>query len=113
MSKPKLGFLGVGWIGRHRMEAMLATGDVEAVAISDPSPEMAAAAQALAPGAVVVDSLEAMLATGLVEVAAIADPSPEMAAEAGKLAAGAAVVDGLDATRDKPQGFVKALVTLA
>jgi predicted dehydrogenase len=74
MSKPKLGFLGVGWIGRHRMEAMLATGDVEAVAISDPSPEMAAAAQALAPGAVVVDSLEAMLTLDLDGIV-IASPS--------------------------------------
>jgi predicted dehydrogenase len=74
VSKPKLGFLGVGWIGRHRMEAMLATGDVEAVAISDPSPEMVAAAQALAPGAVVVDSLEAMLALDLDGVV-IASPS--------------------------------------
>jgi predicted dehydrogenase len=74
MSMPKLGFLGVGWIGRHRMEAMLATGDVEAAAICDPSPEMAAAAQALAPGAVVVDSLEAMLALDLDGIV-IASPS--------------------------------------
>ena len=25
MAKPRVGFLGVGWIGRNRMEAMLAT----------------------------------------------------------------------------------------
>jgi len=74
MSRPRLGFLGVGWIGRHRMEAMLATGDVEAAAISDPSPEMVAAAQALAPDAAVVDSLEAMLALDLDGVV-IASPS--------------------------------------
>ena len=46
---PRIGFLGVGWIGRHRMEAMLATGLVEAAAISDPSPEMMAEAAALLP----------------------------------------------------------------
>jgi predicted dehydrogenase len=74
MSRPRIGFLGVGWIGRHRMEAMLATGDIEAAAISDPSPEMVAAAQALAPDAAVVDSLEAMLALGLDGVV-IASPS--------------------------------------
>lgn len=62
MGKPKVGFLGTGWIGRHRMEAMLATGAVEAVAIADPSPEMVEQARALAPQAVVVDSLGAMLA---------------------------------------------------
>lgn len=74
MTRPKLGFLGVGWIGRHRMEAMLATGAVEAAAISDPSPEMVAEAQKLAPEAAVVDSLGAMLALGLDGVV-IASPS--------------------------------------
>jgi predicted dehydrogenase len=37
----RVGFLGVGWIGRHRMEAMLATGAIEAAAFADPSAEMA------------------------------------------------------------------------
>ena len=37
----RLGFLGTGWIGRNRMEAMLATGEAEAVGICDPSEEMA------------------------------------------------------------------------
>ncbi|MFV0622873.1 Gfo/Idh/MocA family protein [Sphingomonas sp. ac-8] len=80
MTRPKLGFLGVGWIGRHRMEAMLATGAVEAAAISDPSPEMVAEAQKLAPDAAVVDSLDAMLALGLDGVV-IATPSALHAAQ--------------------------------
>ncbi|MCC2975467.1 Gfo/Idh/MocA family oxidoreductase [Sphingomonas sp. PL-96] len=80
MTRPKLGFLGVGWIGRHRMEAMLATGAVEATAISDPSPEMVAEAQKLAPDAAVVDSLDAMLALGLDGVV-IATPSALHAAQ--------------------------------
>src|SRR5690606_17741006 len=58
LRKPRIGFLGVGWIGRHRMEAMLATGAVEAAAIADPSPEAAAAAAELAPGAALADGLE-------------------------------------------------------
>jgi predicted dehydrogenase len=37
----KLGFVGVGWIGRNRMEAMLATGKAEAIAIFDPDPQRA------------------------------------------------------------------------
>lgn len=76
MKRPKsrLGFLGTGWIGRHRMEAMLATGAVEAVAVADPSDECAAGALALAPGAERVESLEGLLALQLDGVV-IASPS--------------------------------------
>lgn len=56
-----LGFLGTGWIGRNRMEAMLGTGEAKAVSICDPDPEMAAAAGALAPEAEIVGSLDEML----------------------------------------------------
>lgn len=58
----RLGFLGTGWIGRNRMEAMLATGDAEAVAICDPDEEMAAKAQELAPDAELMESLDELLA---------------------------------------------------
>src|SRR4051794_5186780 len=60
----RLGFLGVGWIGRNRMEAMLGAGLAEAVAICDPNPEMAAQAQALAPEARLVGTFEELLAFG-------------------------------------------------
>ena len=56
-----LGFLGTGWIGRNRMEAMLATGEAKAVAICDPNPEMAASARELAPDAQIVASLDELL----------------------------------------------------
>jgi predicted dehydrogenase len=59
---PRLAFLGVGWIGRHRMEAVLAGGLGQAAAICDPSADMLAAARDLAPGAVAVDTLGALLA---------------------------------------------------
>jgi predicted dehydrogenase len=75
-----LGFLGVGWIGRHRMEAMLATGAVEAVAIADTSPEMVAEAQSLAPDATVVATLDEMLDLG-VDGVVIATPSAMHAAQ--------------------------------
>jgi predicted dehydrogenase len=58
----RLGFVGIGWIGRNRMEAMLASAEAEAVAICDPNGEMAAAAQVLAPGAELAGSLDELLA---------------------------------------------------
>lgn len=70
----RVGFLGVGWIGRHRMAAMLATGAVEAAAVADPSPEMVAEALKVAPGAQMVDGLDGLLAAG-VDGVVIATPS--------------------------------------
>jgi len=71
---PRVGFLGVGWIGRHRMQAMLESGAVEAAAICDPSPEMAMEAQKLAPEALIVPSLDALLDLSL-DGLVIATPS--------------------------------------
>jgi predicted dehydrogenase len=70
----RLGFLGTGWIGRNRMEAMLATGQAQAIAICDPSEEMARAAQELAPEAARVGSLDELLELELDGVV-IATPS--------------------------------------
>jgi len=74
----RVGFLGVGWIGRHRMEAMLATGLVEATAIADPAPEMLAAATKAAPDAKVCSDLDELLADDLDGVV-IATPSAQHA----------------------------------
>jgi predicted dehydrogenase len=91
MSRPRIGFLGVGWIGRHRLQAMLATGAIEAVAVADPSPEMVAEALAVAPGARVVADLDAILAMG-VDGVVIATPSAMHADQSIRaLDAGAAV----------------------
>lgn len=57
----RLGFLGTGWIGRHRLEAIGRSGIAEIIAIADPSPENAEAARSLAPGAAVADSLDELL----------------------------------------------------
>jgi predicted dehydrogenase len=57
----RIGFLGTGWIGRNRMQAMLATGDAEAAAICDPDPENLAQALELAPGAERARSLQELL----------------------------------------------------
>jgi hypothetical protein len=72
--RPRLGFLGVGWIGRHRMQAILEAGMAEVAAIADPSPETAAEAGRLAPGAALVATLDDLLDTG-VDGVVIATPS--------------------------------------
>jgi predicted dehydrogenase len=73
VSRPRLGFLGVGWIGRHRLEAVVGHGGVVA-AIADPSPERRAAALAQAPGAVGCEHLGQLLEQPLDGVV-IATPS--------------------------------------
>jgi predicted dehydrogenase len=70
----RVGFLGTGWIGRHRMAAMIETGAIEAVAFADPSDDMAAEAAQLAPGAKRVEGLDALLAEDLDGIV-IATPS--------------------------------------
>ena len=88
---PRIGFLGTGWIGRHRMQALLASGAVQAAAICDPSPECLAEAQAIAPDAAAAGSYEAMLAMDLDGIV-IATPSAQHAAQSIQaLRAGAAV----------------------
>jgi len=58
----RLAFLGVGWIGRNRLEALLGTGQAEAAAICDPNAEMAEQAREFAPDTALVHSLDQLLA---------------------------------------------------
>jgi predicted dehydrogenase len=74
MNKPRLGFLGVGWIGRHRLNAIVESGSAEIVAIADSEPTLAAEAALLAPSARVVPSLDELLELELDGVV-IATPS--------------------------------------
>ena len=74
MTRPRLGFLGVGWIGRHRMEAMLGSDTITVAAISDALPDNSAQAGALAPGAVQLDNGDALLEQALDGIV-IATPS--------------------------------------
>lgn len=74
----RLGFLGVGWIGRHRMNAILESGLAQAIAIADPSPAMAEEASKLAPQARLVENLDELLAEDLDGVV-IATPSAQHA----------------------------------
>ncbi len=72
--RPRLGFLGVGWIGRSRMEAVVRGGLADVAAIADPSPEMAAEAGRLAPDAEIGGSLDDLL-DAEVDGVVIATPS--------------------------------------
>lgn len=74
LRRPRVGFLGVGWIGRHRMEAALATGAIDPVGIADPSSEQLDAALDLAPGASAAAGLDDLLALDL-DGLVIATPS--------------------------------------
>jgi predicted dehydrogenase len=71
---PRLGFVGAGWIGRHRLEAVAASGVAEVAAVADPSDAMREAAGAVAPGAALLTSIEELLALPLDGVM-IATPS--------------------------------------
>jgi predicted dehydrogenase len=59
--KPRLGFLGVGWIGRNRLEAVSRSGLAEIVAVADAVPENAAAAAKLTAATTITESLEELL----------------------------------------------------
>jgi predicted dehydrogenase len=111
MSRLRIGFLGTGWIGRHRMAAMLETGLIEAVAVSDQSDEAVAEALALAPDAQAVASLDDMLGLGLDGVV-IATPSALHAEQAiAALDAGAAVFCQKPLGRDASE--VRAILSAA
>ena len=90
-TRPRLGFLGVGWIGRHRMQAIVETGAVEVAAIADTSSEMISEAVKLAPDAEVVSNLDQLLASG-VDGVVIATPSAQHAEQSIRALAGGAAV---------------------
>lgn len=74
MTRPRLGFLGAAWIGRHRMQAIADHGAAEIVAICDPVAANRDAAQAIAPGAKACEHLGQLLELPLDGVV-IATPS--------------------------------------
>ena len=73
-TKPRLGFLGVGWIGRNRLEAIARSGVAEVAVIADPSRETAAHTLEVVPDAQVLGSLEEILESD-VDGIVIATPS--------------------------------------
>ena len=93
--RPRLGFLGVGWIGRKRMEAIAASGLADIVAVADEAPEMVAQARSIAPEAELVSDFRGLDLDGIV----IATPSPLHAEQAA-----AALESGVAVFCQKPLG---------
>jgi predicted dehydrogenase len=77
--RPRLGFAGLGWIGRHRLAAIAEAGVAEIVALADPDAGALAHARAVAPGAAAFDDPAALLDQRLDGVV-IATPSAMHAA---------------------------------
>jgi predicted dehydrogenase len=72
--RPRVGFLGIGWIGYHRLRAMAETGVIEIAAVADASAELTARAAELAPDAARAAGLDEMLQQDL-DAIVIATPT--------------------------------------
>jgi predicted dehydrogenase len=71
---PRLGFLGTGWIGRNRMQAISESGAAEVAMICDSSSGCVEEALRIVPGAKVAQDFEELLNSGL-DGLVIATPS--------------------------------------
>lgn len=91
MIRPRIGFLGTGWIGRNRLEGLAAAGIADPVMFCDPDDHQAEALIAAMPAIRRAPTFETMLDAG-VEGVVIATPSALHATQArAALAAGCAV----------------------
>ena len=96
--KPRLGFLGLGWIGANRLATLAKSGLVEIAAVADPVAELVDDAAAHAPKAMRFRQLEELLERDLDGVV-IATPSAQHAAQSI-----AALEHGLSVFCQKPLG---------
>jgi predicted dehydrogenase len=58
---PRLGFLGLGWIGQHRLQALLDAQAARVVAVADPSEAVRDSVRQRVPAAAVVGTLDELL----------------------------------------------------
>jgi predicted dehydrogenase len=65
LARPRVGFAGVGWIGRHRLQAMTAVDGCEVIGIVEPDEKMARAACELTSNSARICSYEELLNSGL------------------------------------------------
>ena len=79
---PRLGFLGVGWIGCQRMQVLADSGVARVAAIADPNQDSLERALACAPEAVRGAGIEDLLACDGLDGIVIATPSGAHAAQA-------------------------------
>ena len=81
MYRPHVGFLGIGWIGRLRLEALVRSGIVEVAAIVEPVQAHLEQALSLAPAAIRCESLDHLLSQCHLAGIVIATPSALHAAQ--------------------------------
>jgi predicted dehydrogenase len=79
---PRLGFLGVGWIGCQRMQVLADSGMATVAAIADPHPESLERAAGCAPDAVRGTGIDDLLACSDLDGIVIATPSGAHASQA-------------------------------
>lgn len=109
--KPNLGFLGLGWIGRSRLEAIVRESCANPVSIAEPLEENARIACEIAPNATRVKSLDELLSDPGLDGVVIATPSAQHAHQAiCSLEAGKAVFcqKPLARTADETRAIVEA-----
>ena len=73
-STPRLGFAGVGWIGRNRLQSLAESTSARVVAVTDPDETCIRACREIVPAAQVLDSFDDLLAQDL-DAIVIATPS--------------------------------------
>jgi predicted dehydrogenase len=77
---PRLGFVGVGWIGRNRLTALAQSAAVDILAVTDPDETCIRACREIAPTVQAFDRFEDLLAQDL-DAVVIATPSALHAAQ--------------------------------
>lgn len=82
VDRPRLGFLGVGWIGCQRMQVLAESGLATVAAIADPHREARERAAGCAPGAALCSGLDDLLARSDLDGIVIATPSGAHAPQA-------------------------------
>jgi len=89
--KPRLGFLGLGWIGQNRLQSILDSGCADVVALADAMPDAAVDAHDRVPSAEIAEDFDELLRAQLDGIV-IATPSAQHAQQARRsLEAGLAV----------------------
>src|SRR5699024_7260091 len=99
-----LGFVGLGWIGRKRMEQLLVNPQINCSAILEPVPAHAEKALSLAKGCKIVESFEELLEDNSIDGLVIATPSAMHARQTTEaLRAGKAVFCQKPLVRDRAE----------
>jgi predicted dehydrogenase len=97
-TKPRLGFLGLGWIGQHRLQAIADSGCAEVAALADSAEQAVSKARESAKDAAVAETLDDLLAMDLDGIV-VATPSGLHAEQASR-----ALEHGLAVFCQKPLG---------